>query len=198
MPRVLVLYGTTDGHTKRIAAALAGVLAWEGNRVDAIDAKRARPDVLCEGYDGFIVAASIHIGTYQRAVQRWVRVHAAELDCKPSAFVSVCLGVLDRRPEAGQEVRETMERFLRGSGWRPCLSLTVAGAVPYTRYNWLKKWVMRRVVAKVGGGTDTTRDYEYTNWDDLRAFAREFARYVEVGPPAGPCTAANCFTGGAR
>jgi len=44
---------------------------------------------------------------------------------------------------------------------------------------------MKRVVAKVAGDTDTTRDYEYTDWDDLRAFAREFAGRVEVGHPAG-------------
>ena len=65
------------------------------------------------------------------------------------------------------------------------MTRTVAGAVPYTKYNWLKKWVMKRVVAKAGGGTDSTRDYEYTDWDDLRAFAREFAGRVEVGQPAG-------------
>ncbi len=65
------------------------------------------------------------------------------------------------------------------------MSRIVAGAVPYTQYNWLKKWVMKRVVAKAGGDTDTTRDYEYTDWDDLRAFAREFAGRVEAGQPAG-------------
>ncbi len=38
---------------------------------------------------------------------------------------------------------------------------------------------MKRIVAKAGGGTDTTRDYEYTDWDDVRVFAREFAQRVE-------------------
>jgi menaquinone-dependent protoporphyrinogen oxidase len=52
----------------------------------------------------------------------------------------------------------------------------VAGALPYTRYNWLKRWVMKRIVAKAGGDTDTTRDYEYTNWEELRAFSEEFGR----------------------
>jgi menaquinone-dependent protoporphyrinogen oxidase len=52
----------------------------------------------------------------------------------------------------------------------------VAGALPYTRYNWLKRWIMRRIVAKAGGDTDTTRDFEYTDWEDLRAFARTFGR----------------------
>jgi menaquinone-dependent protoporphyrinogen oxidase len=35
---------------------------------------------------------------------------------------------------------------------------------------------MLRIVRKAGGDTDTSRDYEYTNWTDVRAFADEFRR----------------------
>lgn len=132
-----------------------------------------------EDYDGAVVAASIHIGGYQRAVKRWVRAHADGLSRMPSAFVSVCLGILEPRQAARQEVERILQRFLDRGGWRPLMTKTVAGAVRYTRYNWLKKLVMKWIVAKAGGGTDTTRDYEYTDWDDLRAFAREFAGRLE-------------------
>ena len=62
----------------------------------------------------------------------------------------------------------------------------VAGALPYTRYGWIKRMMMRRIVAKAGGDTDTSRDYEYTDWNDLRVSSRDFAeltakRFVEVG-----------------
>lgn len=176
MARVLIVYATTDGHTKKIAAALAGILTWERSGVDVFDAKRASPQVRPEDYDGVIVAASIHIGGYQRAVRRWVRRHAEQLGRRPSAFVSVCLGILEQRAESQREVREIMDRFLARSGWQPTVRKTVAGALPYTKYGWLKKWIMRRIVAKAGGDIDTSRDFEYTDWDDVRAFAREFAR----------------------
>ena len=185
MSRVLILYGTTDGHTKKIASALAGVLTWEGSRVDVVDAARVTPDVRPERYDGVIVAGSIHMGGYQRALKRWVQRHGRELNQMPSAFVSVCLGILEKRAETQREVREILERFLARSGWQPPVSKTVAGALPYTRYGWFKKWVMRRIVAKVGCDTDTTRDFEYTDWDDVRAFAREFACRVNVCHPEG-------------
>jgi menaquinone-dependent protoporphyrinogen oxidase len=29
------------------------------------------------------------------------------------------------------------------------------------------------------GDTDTSRDYEYTDWDEVRAFSRQFAAFVE-------------------
>ena len=79
-----------------------------------------------------------------------------------------------------------MQRFLARCGWRPAITKMIAGALPYTRYNWLKRQMMKRIVAKAGGDTDTTRDYEYTDWIDLRNFAQDFAglaseRPVEVG-----------------
>ena len=48
-------------------------------------------------------------------------------------------------------------------------------AVLYTRYGWFKRRIMQRIVAKAGGDGDTTRDYEYTNWADLRTFVEAFA-----------------------
>lgn len=37
---------------------------------------------------------------------------------------------------------------------------------------------MKRIAAKAGGATDTSRDYEYTSWVELRAFAERFNRMV--------------------
>ena len=44
-------------------------------------------------------------------------------------------------------------------------------------------FVMRRIVSKEGGDTDTSRDYEYTDWAAVDAFAREFVA-VAVAPEA--------------
>ena len=184
MSRILIVYGTTDGHTRKIAGALEETFGQERCRVDVIDASQAGPDVRPGEYDGVVVAASVHIGTYQRAVKRWVQSHSEELNGRPSAFVSVCLAILEKRREAREEVEKIRTRFLQRSGWRPTVGKTVAGALPYTRYNWLKRWVIKRIVAKAGGDTDTTRDFEYTDWSDLRAFARVFARHIAAGRDA--------------
>jgi menaquinone-dependent protoporphyrinogen oxidase len=176
MSRLLILYGTTNGHTRKIAIALGETLGEQGFPCDVIDAERIPRELDPAAYDGVVVAASIHAGGYQRAVKRWVRRHAGQLNLVPSAFVSVCLGILERRPEAQTEVRAIMNRFLQASGWQPTITKTVAGALLYTQYDWLTRCFMKRIVAKAGGDTDTTRDYEYTDWDDLRRFAQDFAR----------------------
>jgi menaquinone-dependent protoporphyrinogen oxidase len=179
MSRILILYGTTDGHTAKVAARLADDFRAEGCDVTVAHADRVSTDAWPERYDGVVVAASIHIGSYQRPVRRWVQAHADQLSRMPSAFLSVCLGVLEKRPEVHQELQEIILRFLRRTGWRPTVVKSVAGAVRYTRYGWLKKRMMRRMVAKASGDTDTTRDYEYTDWNDLRAFAEEFTRQAQ-------------------
>ena len=78
-----------------------------------------------------------------------------------------------------------MAGFFAGTGWQPAITKEVAGALPYTRYNWFIRQVMKRIAAKAGGDTDTTRDYEYTDWPDLRGFAEYFGRLVaqHVGTP---------------
>jgi len=176
MARILVIYGTTDGQTGRIAAALGEALRVTGAAVDVIKASNRAPRP--EGYDGVIVAASVHAGGYQRGVRRWVRMHADALATRPAAFVSVCLGVLQHDPNVDRELETIVERFETLTGWHPGVVKVVAGALPYTRYNWLKRRAMRRIVEKAGGDTDTSRDYEYTDWSDVRAFAVAFAGVV--------------------
>ena len=182
MSRVLILYGTTDGHTRKIAAGLAAAVREAGCEAEVIDAGKARAPVSPSHYDGVIVAASIHIGNFQRSVKRWVRAHAAELNAMPSAFVAVCLGILEDRPEAAREVYAIMQRFLGWAGWRPRRIQAVAGALPYTRYGPIKRWMMKRKVATISQDTDTSRDYEYTDWEELRRFGHQFATLPGVRP----------------
>lgn len=176
MSRILILYGTTHGQTAKIARYLAEVLRNGSHLVDVADAanRPARPD----GYDAVIVAASVQAQGYQRAVRRWVRRHVKALNTKPTALVSVCLGVLQQDEAVQREVAAIPNRLADAVGWQPSMVKVVAGALPYTRYNVLTRWIMRRIVAKAGGDTDTTRDYEYTDWADVKTFATRFARLV--------------------
>lgn len=182
MTHILIVYGTTDGHTRKIAQVLAEDLRAKGCSVDILDAADSGRRLSPEAYDGVVVAASVHIGDYQKTVARWVRQHAAALSAVPSAFLSVSLAVFERRAQVRSEIISIMERFLERCGWRPMITKMVAGALPYTRYGWLKRQMMKRIVAQAGGDTDTTRDFEYTDWIDLRNFAQDFAAVASKQP----------------
>jgi menaquinone-dependent protoporphyrinogen oxidase len=184
MSRTLILYATTHGQTRKVATALGEELSALGVTADVVRVDD-HPAVRPEPYDAVIVAASVHVGGYQRPIRRWTHLHSAALSRMPSAFVTVCLAVLETRPETRRELAAIRDRFLRRSGWQPTTTKYVAGAVRYTRYHPLVRWVMRRIVAKAGGGTDTTRDYEYTDWEDLRRWAGDFARAHGLAMRAG-------------
>jgi len=177
---LLVLYGTTDGQTAKIAAAIADTLRSQAAEVDLVNAADRHANPLPDGYAAVVVAASVHAGGYQSAVRRWVKAHAGALATRPTAFVSVCLGVLEHNPRTDAELSKIANKFFALTGWQPTVLKIVAGALKYTKYNWLKRWIMRRIVAKAHGDTDTSRDYEYTDWNDLKAFAIEFKRRSEA------------------
>ena len=119
---------------------------------------------------------------YQRAVTRWVRENAAALAGRPSAFISVCLAVLQHKPEVDREIEAKLQAWFASTGWHPGMFKAVAGALPYTRFPWWKRYIMRRIVAKANGDTDTTRDYEYTDWVELAAFVSAFATRAVLTP----------------
>ena len=107
VPRVLILYGTTDGHTGKIAQRLGGMLQAMGVGADVVEAGGGMPQPLPDDYAGIIVAASVRESKYQKSVERWVKSHAQALRGKPTAFVSVCLGVLQDDPSVQREVATT-------------------------------------------------------------------------------------------
>ena len=193
MERVLVIYGTTHGQAAKVARATAEELRRSGADADVVEASTRAPGP--DTYDGVIVVGSVHARGYQRSLRRWVRTHADTLQEKPSAFVSVCLGVLQRDPVVDRALSGIRDAFYAATGWHPTLVAVVAGALPYTQYDPLTRWMMRRIVAKAKGDTDTSRDYEYTDWEAVRRFAGEFALRVSeqkrprMAPAAGSAAA---------
>jgi menaquinone-dependent protoporphyrinogen oxidase len=180
--RALVLFATREGHSAKVAAAVGDTLRGEGLRAEVVDVAGTGPDP--GAYDAAVVVASVHRGEYRTAVRDWARHHARTLNAMPTAFVSVSLGILQHDPKVRQDTEAIRARFLEKTGWRPTALLHAAGALMYSRYNFVERMLMKRIAAQAGGDTDTSRDYEYTDWAALRTFVREFA--AGMGPERGP------------
>src|SRR5215467_13612460 len=76
-------------------------------------------------------------------------------------------------------LRQTLTRcstiFFDQTSWHPNRVKPVAGALLYTKYNFIVRFIMKRIAKKAGAATDTSRDYEYTDWLSLNRFIDEFA-----------------------
>jgi menaquinone-dependent protoporphyrinogen oxidase len=180
MANVVVVYATREGQTAKIAQRIAIALRENQHTVELIDAEHASPQLELERFDAAIVGAPIHVGGYPRSVARFVKNNRAFLESVPSAFFSVGLAVASRTTDGRGATLSLVEKFLAKTGWRPRRVELVAGALPYSKYNFLIRFVMRRIAAKEGGDTDTSRDYEYTDWEAVARFALDFVASSSV------------------
>lgn len=182
MAKVLILYGTTQGQAAKIAFRIGDELRGAGHRVDLFDSRKIPRWVDLMEYDAFIGGASVHAGGFQRTLRKWVKTHSRALTSLHSGFFSVCLGILQPEDSVHREEAKIVDDFLVATAWKPQKTVIFAGALSYSKYNPLLKWWMRRISKKAGGDTDTTRDYEYTDWNAVSRFAKEFSK--EIGGPA--------------
>jgi len=101
------------------------------------------------------------------------------LAARPTAFfqLSISSAVADetRRAEAAGYV----DAFLEETDWHPDRIGLFGGALRYSKYGFLKRLVMKRIAKEATGDTDTSRDYEYTDWHEVETFTADFAAFVE-------------------
>jgi menaquinone-dependent protoporphyrinogen oxidase len=171
MARILILYASVDGHTARVAQRMAERLAHSGAAV-VLRAVADAPRI--DDSDAVIVGGAIRYGHHPKALESWVREHRAALEGKPNAFFSVCLsaGGPGAKPATAQGY---LDAFTARTGWRPQVSASFAGALLYRRYGPLIRLIMRLIAGAAGGDTDTSRDYEYTDWEAVERFAMDLS-----------------------
>jgi menaquinone-dependent protoporphyrinogen oxidase len=175
MPRILIIYASTHGHTAKIAARIGAALERDGATVDLhrLDERQAQPAPL--DYDAVIAGASIHAGHHQRELVDWAEHHHAGLAMVPSAFFSVCLTAADDTDESRAATRKYIDEFVERTGWTPGRSTTFAGALQYREYEFMTRLLMRLLMRKMHHPTDASQDYDYTDWDAVDRWAHEFA-----------------------
>jgi menaquinone-dependent protoporphyrinogen oxidase len=175
---LLIVYGSTEGHTKKIAEFLTNEAEQNGHSVTV--AAASDECIAPHDFEAVVIASSIHAGQYSNEVFDYVIKHCEVLNFIPSAFLSVGLSVTRRDPKALEDLEETTQFFLHVTKWNPLVTEQVAGALLYTKYGFVKKMLVRSIMKKAGGDTDTSRDYEYTNWDNVRLFLDHFIRESDV------------------
>lgn len=174
MKQMLVAYATTEGQTRHIATYLADQLQRSGQAVDIVDVTSPTVASLSPIYAAVILAGSVHTGAHQSALRDFVKHNRDWLNACPTALLSVSLTAALSDDASRAECRAQAQKFLDETGLVPGVVLPVAGALPYTQYDWFKRFAMKSIAKKRGGDTDTSRDFEYTDWTALAAFAREF------------------------
>jgi len=178
---VPVFFATSEGQTRVIARRIVSVLHDLGLESCAFDV--AGPNAAAIDWAhvrGAIVGASIHIGKHQKAAERFVKARAADLTRVPSAFFSVSLSAASKNANEVEAAEKLAKAFPTACGWVPARIVSVAGRLAYREYGFFIRWVIKQIAKKEGAPTDTSRDYELTNWEEVDALARDMAKRIHV------------------
>lgn len=170
---ILILYGTSYGQTALISRRIGDQLSALGYHVTLVrgdDPQLPAPD----SFDGVIVGASLIRGKHQQYVRQYVERHREALEVRPAAFFSVSASAASSDEAGRADARRALEAFLDETGWAPSLTATIAGAIDYRKYGVFTRWMLRRISAKSGGPTDTSRNHELTDWEQVERLVDEF------------------------
>jgi menaquinone-dependent protoporphyrinogen oxidase len=176
MSRVLVLYGTSEGHTQDIVKVLRDSMTAASPQISVHLHAIENAPAGTGGHDAVVLGSSIHVGKHHPEVVAWAHDHHAALAELPSAFFQVSLSSAD--PSHAAEARSYVDHLVESTGWHPDLVGLFGGALRYTRYGYAKRHVVKAIAKHGGLGTDTHRDYDYTDYDAVRQFGSDVAALV--------------------
>ena len=171
MFKFLIIYSTTDGHTKMICERIKNFLT-DGNLVELLSLEDAKK-VDLSNFEKIIIGASIRYGKHSKELYKFINLNKNILDQKKNAFFSV--NVVARKPEKNTaETNPYINKFLKISKWKPNKISVFAGKVDYPNYNFFDKYIIKFIMFITKGPTDTSQSYEFTDWSKVENFSKEF------------------------
>ena len=170
MSSFLIIYSSTDGHTKVICERIINFLNDE-NLVELVSLEDAKKIDL-SNFEKIIIGASIRYGKHSKELYKFINLNKNILDQKQSAFFSV--NVVARKSEKNTaETNPYIKKFLKISKWTPKKIRVFAGKVDYPNYNFFDKYIIKFIMFITKGPTDTSQSYEFTDWSKVDDFTKE-------------------------
>lgn len=190
MASILVVFDSGQGQTANVAEHVRWVLAERGHDVTVRHALN-QGDVRVDDFDAVLVGSPVHYRRHLPAVVEFVAANREALAARPSGFFQVSLAPLADADWVERAEAAFVDSLVDETGWQPDEVGSFAGAVTYSQYSLLTRGLFRLISLLTTGDTDTSRDYVYTDWDAVQAFATGFAERVEAEAGKAPAAAPN-------
>ncbi len=169
MSSSLIIYSSTDGHTKIICSRIID-FSKVGNITKMISLKEAKGVDLSK-FDKIIIGASIRYGKHSKELYNFIKVNQNILNNKETSFFSV--NVVARKQEKNTpDTNPYIKKFLTISKWKPKKIAVFAGKVDYPNYGFFDKYIIKFIMFLTNGPTDTSKSYEFTDWSKVEDFAK--------------------------
>ena len=172
--KFLLVYGTTEGQTRKIAEFCAVRLTEAGHDVDLRDSRRRMADLDIASFDAVILAGSVHQKQHQETLTNFVVAHRGQLKDAPTLLISVSLSIAFEN--GGKEARKYVDEFVEYTGFTPGSVALVAGALRFDQYDYYMSQIVEHLVLE--DRAKITEDREFTDWDALGETLDAFAASV--------------------
>jgi len=170
MVKILIVYSSTDGHTKEICLRLQQIVESQNNQVTLISVNDGSTIDL-NSFDKIIIGASIRYGKHSKKVYEFINKNLQILESKANAFFSV--NVVARKSKKNKpETNPYLQKFLKQILWNPKELAVFAGKIEYQKYRFWDRFMIRLIMRMTKGPTDPKTNIEFTNWDQVENFGR--------------------------
>ena len=170
MASILILYSTTDGHTREICDHLQQLVEKSGDKVTLL-CLNDDPEVDLTSFDKIVIGASIRYGKHNVKVYKFIEDNQSVLNSKPNAFFSV--NAVARKAEKAQpHTNPYLQKFLKQIAWQPKELAVFAGKIDYQIYGTLDRFMIRFIMWMTKGPTDPNTNIEFTDWDQVDKFGQ--------------------------
>ena len=167
MKKILLTYSTVDGHTKTICEKILSYS--ETSQVDILPIDSS---INIKDYETVVIGASIRYGKYRDEIFEFIKENEELLNSKDNAFFSV--NVVARKENKNKpETNPYLIKFLNKISWQPKILDVFAGKIDYPKYKFLDKYAIKFIMWITKGPTDTSKVYEFTDWNRVKSFAEK-------------------------
>ena len=170
MKKILIIYSTTDGHTKKICNYISEKL--EQNFRSKIISLGKSENIDLTKYDLTIVGASIRYGKHKSELYSFIHKNLAQLNSIDCAFFSVN-AVARKDNKSSADTNPYMLKFLKNTNWKPKNLAVFAGKIDYSKYKVLDKFMIRFIMWLTDGPTNISNVHEFTDWNRVELFCKE-------------------------
>lgn len=158
---------------------MANIFHENGHNVVTANATENPPTP--EEFDAILIGSSIHLHKFKSSIKSYIKENLMGLNEKLTGFFSVSLAMASNNPEEHEAVKEITTSFLSKLNWKPKHIYHMAGALKFSKYDYLKKMTMRTIAKKERPGEeiDINLDYEYTDWKKVETQTLNFAESLQ-------------------
>lgn len=162
----IFIYSSSNGQSLKICKALN-----KNKEALIIDMDMLKTTKL-DNFDQIVIGASVKYGDHNKKVYEFVKKNRVLLEKKKTVFFSV--NATARKSEKNTpKTNPYIVKFLKKTNWTPDHIGVFAGMIDFPNYNFIEKYIIKLIMWITNGPTDTSKTFEFTNWEDVKKFSEE-------------------------